>query len=194
MIEKSAWRKRLKARRRALSPSQRQRIARALPTRFAQQARAGKARRVGLFWPMPDEIDPRPLLQALVQRGVACYLPALPLHGRRLWFTRCDARSRWYHNRYQIPECRHPDRRRAEKLDLLLLPLVGVDRQGYRLGMGGGFYDATLASLRGRRAAGPWLVGLAYACQQVEALPVDSWDIRLDALLTEQGWQRFPAR
>lgn len=73
---------------------------------------------------------------------------------------------------------------------VLIVPLLAWDRQGYRLGYGGGFYDRTLAALR---AAGPvWAVGLAYAAQEVAAVPHEPTDQRLDALACEDGLILFP--
>ena len=72
------------------------------------------------------------------------------------------------------------------------MPLVGFDHQGYRLGMGGGYYDATLAYMRHRRSwRKPRLVGIAYECQRVEKLPHDPWDMPLDAVVTEDGVIEF---
>jgi 5-formyltetrahydrofolate cyclo-ligase len=72
---------------------------------------------------------------------------------------------------------------------VVLVPLLGVDRSGTRLGQGGGHYDRTLAALR---AAGPVLaVGVAWDCQRVDALPADPWDAPLDALATPSGWYDF---
>ena len=70
--------------------------------------------------------------------------------------------------------------------DILLVPLVGFDMTGRRLGMGGGYYDATLAALRAG-AAGILAVGYAFAVQQVPELPAGSWDQRLDWIVTERA-------
>lgn len=80
-------------------------------------------------------------------------------------------------------------RRSARRMDLVLLPLLAFDAQGRRLGNGGGYYDRALAAPRpGRR---PLLVGYAYAAQQVATVPAEPWDVRLDAVVTERGLQRF---
>ena len=72
---------------------------------------------------------------------------------------------------------------------VLIVPLLAFDARGYRLGYGGGFYDRTLEGLRGR---GPVLaVGFAFAAQEVEAVPIDATDQRLDMIVTEQGVRRF---
>ena len=75
----------------------------------------------------------------------------------------------------------------AHALDVILLPLLGFDRNGNRLGFGGGFYDATLAGLRLRDAAStPLLVGVGYAAQEVAAIAPQPWDVRLDYIATER--------
>jgi len=80
----------------------------------------------------------------------------------------------------------------ARWLHVLIVPLVGFDDNGNRLGMGGGYYDATLSFLRRRRIwRKPFLIGLAYECQRAARIPSETWDIRLDAVLTETGLTRF---
>lgn len=73
--------------------------------------------------------------------------------------------------------------------DIVLVPLLGVDACGIRLGYGGGFYDRTLAALRARRHV--LAVGVAWEIQRVATLPADPWDERLDALATPSGWTDF---
>jgi len=76
--------------------------------------------------------------------------------------------------------------------DLIVVPLVGVDGRGLRLGMGGGFYDRALAFRRVRKSwKGPRLVGLAFDCQRVDTVFADGWDVRLDSLATESGLVHF---
>lgn len=73
-----------------------------------------------------------------------------------------------------------------EALDLVLLPMLGFDRRGYRIGYGGGYYDTSLEFLRDRRAvAKPVLVGIAYAAQQLDVVEPAMWDVRLDYVATE---------
>ena len=74
--------------------------------------------------------------------------------------------------------------------DVVLVPLLAFDSGGYRLGYGGGFYDRTLAGLRAKKAI--TAVGLAYDEQKVDALPHDSYDERLDWVLTPSGARKFP--
>mgnify|MGYP001349293682 CR=1 FL=1 len=76
----------------------------------------------------------------------------------------------------------------ASDLDALLVPLVAFDAQGTRLGMGGGYYDRHLANFKTR----PKLIGIAYSTQfSAEPLPLESWDVPLDAAVTETGIRYF---
>lgn len=102
-------------------------------------------------------------------------------------FAKLNGRNKMMPNRYGIPEPSDARPLRARQLDVLFVPLVGFDDQGYRLGMGGGYYDATLAyRRRGRAGKKPLLIGVGYECQRVASLPHDPWDTQLDAMLTER--------
>jgi len=95
-------------------------------------------------------------------------------------------------NRYGILEPTDLTQISARDLQLILLPLVGFDAHGHRLGSGAGYYDRALSFRRLRRHwPGPKLVGLAYECQRVEVLAVRTTDIPLDAIITERGIEFF---
>lgn len=90
-------------------------------------------------------------------------------------------------NRFGIPEPRRSQRRLPPwLLQLVLMPLVGFDKRGGRLGMGGGFYDTTFAFKHQKMGARPTLIGLAHACQEVESLPLAHWDVPLNAIATDK--------
>jgi len=151
-------------------------------------------KRIGFYLANDGEMDLLPLLNQALWSKRLCFLPVVPERGRRkLWFSLLTGRAdAWGHNRFGIPE--HWSHRwvRAWQLDLLFMPLVGFDTQGNRLGMGGGFYDASLAYLNRRKAwRKPVLAGVAYECQKVESLPADPWDARLDLVVTEKRLYRF---
>lgn len=110
------------------------------------------------------------------------------LHGEVLRFAPWRPGQALIANRYGIPEpdLAVEDTFSAEQMALVVTPLVGFDTQCRRLGMGGGWYDRSFA-FRHQRAAPPWLVGAAFSLQQVDALPVASWDVPVDAICTERG-------
>ncbi|MFA7431521.1 MAG: 5-formyltetrahydrofolate cyclo-ligase [Rhodospirillaceae bacterium] len=134
------------------------------------------------YWPMRGEIDVLPVLSVLAERGQVTALPAVvdrkaPLVFRR-WAPGDALEDGLYGTRHPLAE--------AEEVRpvCLLVPLLAFDRKGVRLGYGGGFYDRTLAALR---AVGPVVaVGVAYAGQEVDALPAEPHDERLDWVVTEK--------
>ena len=135
------------------------------------------------YMPIRTEIDPLPVMAAHDGKVV---MPVIRGKGQALEF------HRWH------PGCAMlegpfgamvPADAEALVPQVLIVPMVGFDARGFRLGYGGGFYDRTLAALR---AAGPvTALGFAYGAQEMPALPVDEYDQRLDAVITEQGIRRF---
>lgn len=186
---KAALRRRLKARRAEARAANGAAIAALAAERFlaAIPVRAGQA--IAGYWPMDDELDPRPLLLALQRQGLRILLPAVQKGARLLQFRHCDdLATPPPGGAYGIPA---PDET-APVLhpDLLLVPLVGFDTAGHRLGMGGGYYDATLAALR-EKGEKTVAVGYAFAVQQVSDLPHGDHDAILDWAVTERGAIKF---
>jgi 5-formyltetrahydrofolate cyclo-ligase len=130
------------------------------------------------FWPIGREIDIRPLLVALHERGHPIVLPVTPKRGNPLSFRL------WRPGDVLEPERFGTFRPVGEPAvpDFLLVPLLAFDRRGYRLGYGAGFYDRTLAGLPGRYA-----LGVAYAAQEVAEVPAGPSDVALDAVATDNG-------
>lgn len=148
----------------------------------AVPVRAGQA--VAGYWPMADEIDPRPLLAALRGRGLLVLLPAVVARTQPLVFRRWDVDAMPPPGTYGIPA--PPADCPMLRPDIMIVPLVGFDTAGHRLGMGGGFYDATLKALRGDGL--PLLAaGYAFAVQQAARLPHGAMDEKLDLVVTETG-------
>lgn len=191
-LSRPVLRRQLRQARRQLSPLQQKHAARALYRQLAQHPLFRRARHIALYLPSDGEIDPRPLLRAAQRRGKATYLPVLSAWPRtRMGFQRVTAHEQLARNRFRIEEPRaNPARqRRAWTLDLILLPLVGFDETGGRLGMGGGFYDRSLAYRQLRKNwHKPTLLGLAHECQKVDRLALASWDVQLQAVVTGRRW------
>jgi len=159
--------------------------------RLASNSKAfRKSHRIAFYLASRGEIDPQPLLDLALQTGKLAYLPTLRARpGNGLWFTPFNHSTRLIENRFGIPEPASRPRRiiMPWALDIVFLPLVAFDTHGNRLGMGGGFYDRTLAFRRHRHHwRRPMLIGLAHEFQRVSALPNQPWDIPLDAVITEQ--------
>jgi 5-formyltetrahydrofolate cyclo-ligase len=137
---------------------------------------------VSFYWPMRSEIDPSPLAEALADRGHVLALPVVVDRAAALIFRRWrpgdELRAGGFGT--QVPH----EAAGIVRPDTLLVPLLAFDRRGFRLGYGGGFYDRTLAALRA--AGGAVAIGLAYAEQEIDAVPVGPSDARLDAVVTDR--------
>lgn len=190
---KKSLRKQARSARAALSPDYRRLAERQALRRALRAGLFLKGRRWAFYLPMGEEFDALPLLNQALHMGKDCYLPITAQRiAQPLRFARLDGRHGLTHNRYGIIEPHSRNLMNARRLDVMIMPLVGFDRQGRRLGMGGGYYDATLAYLRSRRRwRRPLLVGVAYACQELKEVPAEPWDVRLDMILTEDGLIRF---
>ncbi len=144
--------------------------------------------KVACYLANDGEIDPEHIIQTAWKLRKHVYLPVLSPFQRKLYFAPYEPGMEMHLNRFGIPEpaCRPTHWIHAWQLDLLLLPLVAFDASGNRLGMGGGFYDRTLAYRRSRtRSLRPKLIGLAHELQREEKLAVNIWDIPLDMIATE---------
>lgn len=136
---------------------------------------------VSAYWPLPGEIDPRPLMAALAARGARLALPVIIARGEPLIFREWQAGDALERRAFGLME---PGGHAPELTPhLLLVPLLAIDPDGNRLGFGRGYYDRTLAGLRASGA--PLAVGLSYEAQLVAAVPVDEFDQPLDWLLSE---------
>ncbi|MFX1712871.1 5-formyltetrahydrofolate cyclo-ligase [Stutzerimonas stutzeri] len=191
-LSRPALRRKLRQTRRQLSPAQQRHAACRLYRQLSHHPLFRRARHIALYLPNDGEIDPRLLLRAAQRRGKATYLPVLnPWPRTRMVFQRIEPGERLRRNRFGIfePVIRTARQRRVWALDLLLMPLVGFDGNGGRLGMGGGFYDRSLAyRARRKKSHKPTLLGLAHECQRVDRLPLESWDVPLLGTVTDRGW------
>lgn len=189
-LERNALRKRMRSKRRGISPAERRSAAEALAQRLATHPLFLRSRHVTCYWPADGEIDPQPLMRRALSMGKTVYLPVLAPNGTsRLWFAPYREGDVLLHNRFNIPEpaVSPSQHARLTALDLVLAPLVAFDPQGNRLGMGGGFYDRTFAYLKHRvHWQKPRLLGLAYEFQKVDALPHQPWDVPLYGIATER--------
>jgi 5-formyltetrahydrofolate cyclo-ligase len=193
---KQTQRRLLRQQRAALAPQQQQQCARAMAQHLRRQSVWRNARHIALYLPVRGEADPRVIRRYALPRQ-QFYLPVLSPFRRdkRLWFICWNAQTRFRLNRFRIPEPlpRYRQRRSARWLDLVVTPLVAFDHSGTRMGMGGGFYDRTFAFKHNTtlHASRPHLVGLAYDFQRIDKLERQSWDVPLDALVSETQFFHF---
>lgn len=181
---KAALRAELRARRRTLAasvPDAAERAASALDLRSL-----GAFRTAAVYHPAGAELDPTPLARRLEAEGVAIALPVvLEVHAPLAFRLHAGELAPDIAGIYAPgPQAREV------RPELIVAPLLAFDASGARLGQGGGYYDRTLEALR---ATGPvFALGLAYAGQEIDTVPVGPYDQRLDAVLTEAGLRLFP--
>lgn len=181
--DRAALRRELRTRRRALVASERLAAAEHLAARLLALPFAPSSGYVAGYWAMDGEIALH-VWQLNLPRDCIYCLPVL--HGQRLRFAPWRPGDALVSNRFGIPE---PDVAPsslldAQRLELVVTPLVGFDPRGHRLGMGGGWYDRSVA-FRQQQPAPPWLVGAAFDVQRCDGLEAAAWDVALDAVCTE---------
>lgn len=182
-------RRTLRERRRQLPPATRMAAAEALSARLLALPFAPRTGHVAGYWAMDGEIALH-VWQLRLPPTLRYCLPVLGDDGL-LRFAPWRPGEDLVANRYGIPEP-VAEPLPAAAMALIVTPLVGFDAAGHRLGMGGGWYDRTLAF---RRDAGapPWLVGAGFSTQRVDALAPETWDVPLDAVCTESDTLTFAA-
>jgi 5-formyltetrahydrofolate cyclo-ligase len=134
------------------------------------------------FMPLKSEINPLPLMRALADAGATLALPVVAGRGKPLVMRAWRWSEPLAEGVWGIREPK-PDAAQVEP-DILLVPLLAFDRAGHRIGYGAGYYDLTIAQLRGRKAVAA--IGLAFAAQEIAAVPTTPRDARLDLVLTER--------
>jgi 5-formyltetrahydrofolate cyclo-ligase len=192
--KKSTLRNELRARRRQLDDSDRISLDATINHFLAKFITEYRPATIAAFWPFDGEPNLLPTLEATAQQGTQIALPVIRQSpsGPSLIFRQWSATSEMKKSRFGIPEpCGSPEVL-LFNIDLLLMPLVGWDESGSRLGMGAGYYDRALEALG--QSDVPIRAGVAYQLQKVPGVPDEPWDIRLHMLLSETGWFTCPSR
>lgn len=181
-------RKEFRRKRRCLSNAEQKIAACNIAEKIAADIHFNHIKHVAVYLANDGEIDLSIFVKDLWQQGKSTYLPVLDHNNLgKLLFAPYSNKTLMIQNKYGISE---PDVTAAqmcpiERLDIVFTPLVAFDWQGNRLGMGGGYYDRTLASLDSKQRS-VQLIGVAHSCQQTESLDQQSWDIPMDKIVTDQ--------
>ena len=174
--QKSALRKILQEQRQALSPQDQALASQTVLEIFLEKIDLKQYQNIAAYLPMPNkgELDLNLLIQKLLDLGKNIYLPIIQKDSKKLLFKNIK-------NNFDFIT--------PENLDLVLMPLVGFDAHGNRLGMGGGYYDTSFAN--NHKA---YLLGVAYEFQElkINQIPQDPWDIKLHAVITHKNF--YPAK
>ena len=182
--EINAWRKAqrgaLMAARQALDATAHRSVSRAVLERLDRDFADLAPRLVGFYWPIRRELDPLPFVRRLIDAGGAAALPMVVGKGQPLEFRRWSPGTKMAVGVYDIP---YPAEGPAVAPDVLLVPLLGFDEAGYRLGYGAGYYDRTIASF----ATQPRLIGVGFELGRLATIYPQPHDIPMDVVVTERG-------
>lgn len=182
---KAALRREARARRAAIDPKVREAAAEAAAKHFFRSSLIEPGAVVAGYWAIGDEISCRPILDQLMTRAIAVVLPAVTEPGEplqmRLWQAGAALQDGGFGTLAPPPEAA------AVEPEVVILPLLGYDASGTRLGYGGGYYDRTIASMKKT----PRLIGLAYSEQEFTHIPRARHDVPLDAVVTPAGLRLF---
>jgi len=186
---KAALREQAIARRDALPPKERQQSSEIIAAReFPIAIAPGKI--MSGFMPLKSEINPLPLMRKLAQAGARLALPVVAGRGKPLIMRAYAFGDELVAGQWGI---RQPKLEAPEVApDILIVPLLAFDRAGHRLGYGAGYYDMTINSLRASKPI--TAVGIAFAAQEIDAVPITARDARLDLVLTEREVIDFRGR
>ena len=165
--------------RRALGAAAHRAASRAIERQLAAHFPDLATRLVGFYWPCQREFDPLPLVKQLIARGGTAALPVVVGKNRPLEFRPWRPGARMAVGAHGIP---YPAEGNAVAPETLLVPMVGFDRAGYRLGYGGGYYDRTLAALPEKLLC----IGLCFALGRIDSIHPLPHDVPMDFIVTEE--------
>lgn len=187
---KTILRRKLRAERSKLSTFVRARHDEAIGQYLLQMVNSKGARSIACYWPFDGEPDITPICRQLMADGCELALPVISGNNdHEMHFHSWRQNSELGRNRYGIFEPLETAPMPLPGFDMLLMPLVGYDRCGNRLGMGSAYYDRCLESLR--NSPTPLRVGIAYSLQEIDPVEKNMWDIPLHGLVNEHGWFTF---
>lgn len=179
-------RKELRNQRRNLTNNWQQSAATTIATKISALEIFQHSQKIAFYLATEGEINLERLIKISWLQKKSCFLPLLS-EKNNLIFAKYTATTELHKNKYNIlePVITNAAITIPQELDLIIVPLVGFNREGYRFGRGAGFYDRTFAYKINNPQAKPFLLGVAYAFQQVEFLH-NSWDVRMEQIVTEK--------
>lgn len=194
MPSTSEIRQRLRKNRNRIDPTTRQKFDFVINSRLIQSGLLLRSPRIACYLSNDGEPDLTLFLHTLYKHRISHYLPIVTTK-KSLRFARYNWGNDLSYNHYGIAEPADTQLFLPRFLSIVLTPLVGFDLNGNRLGMGGGYYDRTFGFIaRSNSPVRSLIVGIAYESQAVAKLPSQSWDVPLDAVVTEKTLHLFSAR
>jgi len=184
---KDETRSRLKKQRAELSTSAFKRMSSAIAQTVLKTEAFKNAKRIGFYHSVRGEADPSSLKELSADSDKEFFLPVLSKNKNEgLVFIELNEDTLFEDNKFSIPEPIYDETKivAGNTLDLVIVPLLGFDKAGNRLGMGGGFYDRCFA-FKLKESTSPTSIGFAYGFQEIDSLDAEAWDVPLDMIATE---------
>ena len=178
------------SRRRAIPSIKRRQASRKAANALLRSRFVRPGSRIGVYLAHASELDTKPLIRALHHRGVQIFVPVVRQRQGTMIFVRLHETTPVVRSGLRVmqPATRRPACPLAQ-LDIIIIPIIGFDCKGRRIGQGGGYYDRTLYRARTRRRPKKW--GFAYKAQELNSIPDEPWDLTLDSVVTERGFQHI---
>lgn len=191
-------RKSIRAQRQSLINSQQQEASTNLLLQLKNHKGIQQAEHIAIYLANDSELDPLIFIKWCWQEKKSVYLPVIhPFNKGHLLFLKYEQNTKMKINQYGIsePKLDVTAIRQVDNIDIMFTPLVAFDNKGNRLGMGGGFYDRTLArwhkEFQTNKSTKPYPIGLAHDCQHVPEIPSELWDIPLPEIITPNLHYKF---
>lgn len=188
-LDKTQLRDQLCQQRVSLSASQQAQKSEQIASHIIHSSLFKSAQTIAFYHAVNSEADPQSI-KILSTPDKQFYLPVLAENKKQgILFAPLNDDSQFKDNKFSIPEpiCSNDELISGKQLDLVLVPLLGFDKKGNRLGMGGGFYDRCFSFKNQSKTEKPILIGFAYGFQEVDSLKAEDWDVGLDYVVSESG-------
>jgi len=179
-LDRRALRRRLLEARVALEDATHAQFSDAITSTLLDHLRPFGNRVMAFYWPHRREYDPMKLAEQVITKGGIVALPVVVEKGKPLEFRQWHPDIEMLVGLYEIP---HPAGDVAVVPDVVLAPVVGFDKAGYRLGYGSGYYDRTIAALAER----PMAIGVGFELGRIDTIAPQPYDIPMDLIVTERG-------
>ena len=182
-------RRELRIKRNKLTSLEQQHSANVLARLISDEQLLNNVKNIGIYLENDGEIGTSHIINMALKSNVSCFLPVLDFTAQNnLCFVRYDKGTPLHKNKFGILEPSLNEKNSIDpvKLDVIFLPVVGFDRSGSRLGMGGGYYDRALEFTKLHKLDKPKLVGLAHSIQEIKSIHRQVWDIPINFIATEK--------
>ena len=182
-------RRELRIKRNKLTSLEQQHSADVLARLVSDEQLLNNVKNIGIYLENDGEIGTSHIINMALESNVSCFLPVVDFTTQNnLCFVSYDKDTPLYKNKFGILETSLNEKNSIDpaKLDVIFLPVVGFDRSGSRLGMGGGYYDRALEFTKLHKLEKPKLVGLAHSIQEIKSIHRQVWDIPINFIATEK--------